>query len=108
MEASETVTINGTITANGGNGVNRSGGGSGGGIYLSCSTVAGRGNIRANGGNGGSGYGGGGGGGRIAIRCQYKHFLGTCSVTNGAGAQPGQIGTIYWRIQAPGTVFYVR
>lgn len=68
-----TVTINGTISANGGAGVNissgGSGAGSGGGIYISCNTfAANNGMIRANGGAAG-GWGGAGGAGRVAIVC---------------------------------------
>ncbi len=99
-------TINGTISANGANGISYAGGGSGGGIYIRCNTLDGAGSIRADGGNSSSG-GGGGGGGRIAVRCLFTRYLGTCSVTNGTGYQPGQVGTIYWRIQAPGTLFRV-
>ncbi len=105
-----TATINGIITANGGNSIMYNAGGSGGGINIHCDTIDGSGVIRANGGAGGfytSYQGGGGGGGRIAIRCLYNHYFGTTSVTNGAGFQPGQVGTIYWRIQAPGTLLRV-
>jgi hypothetical protein len=59
----DTVTLNGTLTANG-----RSGqaGGSGGGILVDCRRFSGAGALSANGGNG-SDYSGGGGGGRIAV-----------------------------------------
>lgn len=65
-----TVTINGTISANGDFGkASRGGSGSGGGIYINCRVLAGTtGIVRANGGStGGTYYGGGGGGGRIAV-----------------------------------------
>lgn len=61
--------INGTLSANGVNGVvSHGGGGSGGGIWLHCRTFGGHetGRIRACGGNGQS-CGGSGGGGRIAV-----------------------------------------
>lgn len=58
------VGINGTITADGANGVNHCpGAGSGGGVYIRCATLAGSGTISA---KGGSSFVGGGGG-RIAI-----------------------------------------
>ena len=74
INAAGTVTVNGTITANGGNAPTDSsnrfgGGGSGGGVSIACNVFAGtNGLISAQGGDRGyGGYGGGGGGGRIAI-----------------------------------------
>jgi len=64
------VTVDGTLTANGGRyNVNHGGGGSGGGIFLLCDTFEGGVNavVQANGGLGNTGVAGGGGGGRIAI-----------------------------------------
>lgn len=67
VDATGTVTVDGTIRANGGNGqAIWSGGGSGGGIRISCQTFDGNGTIEAKGGNK-LGESGGGGGGRIAI-----------------------------------------
>jgi len=68
IAASDTVTIDGTITANGAAGpVSWGSRGSGGGIYITCRTFRGTGTIRANGGeHNGESYAGGGGG-RIAI-----------------------------------------
>ncbi|MDD4061610.1 MAG: hypothetical protein PHW08_13040, partial [Kiritimatiellae bacterium] len=63
VEASGDVLMDGTINANGGEATGNSGAGSGGGVYLRCSTFAGAGSITA---NGGSSYVGGGGG-RIAV-----------------------------------------
>ncbi|NLE40980.1 MAG: hypothetical protein GX615_04000, partial [Lentisphaerae bacterium] len=64
IHASGNVTVNGTITADGANGVNHCpGAGSGGGVYIQCATLGGSGTISA---KGGSSYVGGGGG-RIAI-----------------------------------------
>lgn len=69
IEATGTVTVDGTITANGVNGgkYGYAGAGSGGGIYISCGRVAGSGVICANGGS--SSYGAlySAGGGRVAI-----------------------------------------
>src|SRR3989339_744425 len=71
---SGTLTVNGTISANGQNGpttiTNGGGGGSGGSVYISTSVITGSATISANGGNGGEGSqyaGGGGGGGRVAV-----------------------------------------
>ena len=71
IEATNAVTISGTITANGGNAdttvTSRGGGGSGGGIYIGCRVLAGtNGLISANAGERAD-NGGPGGSGRIAI-----------------------------------------
>jgi hypothetical protein len=81
IQASGTVTVNGTVSANGGNGIHyAAGGGSGGSIYISCSTFDGSGGtIRANGGSPPADatlYSGAGGGGRIAVT--YTTASGTC------------------------------
>jgi len=101
-----TLTIDGSITANGMNGAlgsyswdRNTGGGSGGSIYITVGTITGSGVITAHGGNGPS-YscysGGGGGGGRIAIYYEEKDiFLGIITVMGGSGYQYGQEGTIY-------------
>ncbi len=52
--------------------------------------------------------GGGAGGGRIGVRCSYNHYYGALSVTHGTGYRNGEVGTIYWRIQGPGTMFRIR
>ena len=76
------------------------GGGSGGGIYVSVTTLQGSGQITA---AGGSGDYGGGGGGRVAVyAADYSQFDlasiqalgGTVSHANG---QPGGAGTVYLR-----------
>ncbi len=110
IHASRTVTVDGSLVANGeSGGWDRSAGGAGGTIYIYCTTLEGCGSLSAAGGSSGVGNNaGGGGGGRIAVRCCYKHFSGTTSVTNGTGYQPGEPGTVYWRIQGPGTVFSAR
>ena len=103
------VTVNGSITANGGNTSGSgswAGGGSGGGIAISCITFAGsNGILSAFGGNGGLGtfQCGGGGGGRISI--QYNAAAQAALVTPptgitllvNAGVQvnPGRPGTLF-------------
>jgi len=74
IAATGTVTLNGSILANGGNyGGSYGGGGSGGGIYITARTIEGTtGQVLANGGNGNlntTDQCGGGGGGRIALIC---------------------------------------
>lgn len=74
LMVSGTLTNNGWIMANGGNGVYNAsqfaGGGSGGSVWIQTDILAGSGAVTANGGNGGRHNGtyfaGGGGGGRIA------------------------------------------
>ncbi len=68
IEATGLVTVNGTISANGGNGsAGSAGGGSGGSVHIQCGTIQGSGTVSANGGNGGNSNGGSAGGGRLSI-----------------------------------------
>jgi hypothetical protein len=91
-----TLTVNGSVTASGLNATNdRSGGGSGGGIWLSGGTIAGSGFIMADGGAGEPVTGGGGGGGRIALYYTNNSFSGILSARGAAGATRGGAGTIY-------------
>ncbi|RLE63324.1 MAG: hypothetical protein DRJ47_09565 [Thermoprotei archaeon] len=118
LNVSGTTTINGTITANGGNGnyggfwynytdiCGSGGGGSGGSIYIITNTLLGSGTITANGGNSYVGsyescsvQGGGGAGGRIAIYTKpyaRANFTGTVQVNGGSGYQAGETGTTYY------------
>jgi VCBS repeat-containing protein len=69
LDASGTLTVNGSISANGSAGANVSsgaGGGSGGSVYLTSGTLTGTATVTAAGGNG-TFLGGGGSGGRIAV-----------------------------------------
>lgn len=115
IEATGSVVVNGTISANGGNlaGPNPSNygaGASGGAIYITCNTFGGstNGMLRANGGNGGS-VGGAGGGGRIAIdfqdlidnpgvRCSVNRGSGWYNIDINAPAEKfaAQLGTLYF------------
>jgi hypothetical protein len=101
------VTINGTITANGGLGYS---GGSGGGIYLDCLNLFGAGTIRANGGNA-SGNHGGGGGGRIAVYFRGAPYytsgiLFPLTAARGTGyGSGGTTGTVYRFFKPQGTKF---
>jgi len=94
------VLISGTISARGKVGQPYDGGGSGGSVYIACSTFGGTGGvIRVDGGEGGIYYGGGGGGGRIAVT--YGSIVGAPSVEFSANA-----GLLYTREAAGyGTVY---
>jgi hypothetical protein len=112
--AANRVTLDGTISANGGAYPaisDSAGGGAGGSIFITCKTMAGdsTGKLLANGGPG-AGMGGGGGGGRIAVWAVYSNYLGTATVTGGvAGVQSGSIGTVYWKMLPPGgTIIVIR
>lgn len=94
----DTLRIDGTISADGIAGGGRSGGGSGGSIWIETSALAGNGLIHANGGSGLNG-GGSGAGGRIAVYYASSAFpldgghvyaRGHYQTTNGGGP-----GTVY-------------
>ena len=103
INASGTVTVNGTITADGAYCTAHGGGGSGGSIYITCDTFAGTatGLLSANGGFGGTtgNRGGGGGGGRIAVVYQAVGVpWPSVRFTVAPGAsnyQAGEVGTLY-------------
>ncbi|MEM4245014.1 MAG: LamG domain-containing protein, partial [Candidatus Nanoarchaeia archaeon] len=104
-DITNTLTINGEITSEGGNGTlsvgGQGGGGSGGSILLKASTITGTGNITANGGPADtyadSNYAGSGGGGRIAIWYNTNEFGGDVNAsTSPYGIYRGEAGTIYY------------
>jgi hypothetical protein len=115
INASGTVTIDGTVTANGEDAlVLSAGGGSGGGILIQCRVLAGTGTVRAVGGASNWQYsGGGGGGGRIALLvAEPSSFGGILLATAGVGADDYPFpdrrcsgnGTIYlssWQLLPP-------
>jgi hypothetical protein len=91
--------INGIISTDGANGTNsRSGGGSGGSIWITAHVVSGSGAISAQGGAGEPTHGGGGGGGRIAIQSDVNSFAGSLAAQGGAGAKTGGAGTVYTKL----------
>jgi uncharacterized repeat protein (TIGR01451 family) len=106
LYVSGTLTVNGTISANGKNGGTgrwgAGGGGSGGSIYIITDTLSGNGTISACGGIGATGYygSGGGGGGRIAIYYTSNTYAGITSVYGGIGAQCGGSGTVFTKSAA--------
>ena len=99
IKAANRITLDGTITANGGPPPGgRCGAGSGGSVYLTCLTLAGAasGSLSAKGATSGNASGGGGGG-RIAVWRAYDTYAGSNSVAGGPDGvpAPGQ-GTMVW------------
>jgi hypothetical protein len=97
ITVSGTLTDNGTISANGGNGTGlQVGGGSGGTVSMQIGTLTGSGSVTANGGSGGEA---GGGGGRVAIYYNTNSGFDTTMVRSNGGTSsngnPGAVGTVY-------------
>jgi hypothetical protein len=97
LDVSYTLTVNGTVSADGGRYIGgRTGGGSGGSVWIKTSTLAGSGSITADGGVGYATEGGGGGGGRIALEWDDRTFFdGTIRAEGGTGWLSGHHGTIW-------------
>jgi hypothetical protein len=105
LNVTGTLTLAGSISANGYTGVGQgSGGGAGGSIHLTAGKLTGNGTVSANGGAGESSLGGGGGaGGSISITTTLQPppptnpppFSGSISAHGGLGAVAGGAGTIY-------------
>lgn len=102
LSITNTVTVNGTISANGGNGdvssAHIAGSGSGGSVYITAATLVGNGSIKANGGAPASTSGGAGGGGRIALYYTTDSSTITVNAFGGSFATPNisaGAGTIY-------------
>ncbi len=98
LDATGTITLDGTITANGLNNQRRTG--AGGSIWLVCDTFAGIGAIRAQGGDASLAGQNAGGGGRVAIERTTSTFTGVISLRggrdNGKFTQfAGQPGTLW-------------
>ncbi len=91
-----TLVLDGAITANGGRGVGQnSGGGSGGSVWLIAGSLTGSGIVSANGGDADLPNGGGGGGGRVALYYKFNTFTGALAAHGGAGANYGGAGTVF-------------
>jgi RHS repeat-associated protein len=91
----QTLTLNGTLTANGGAASGAAGGGSGGGVFLSVNgAITGSGSISANGGNA-TGNGSGGGGGAVTVTCNSipAAMLNGISTTGGTASGSGIAGS---------------
>jgi hypothetical protein len=97
-----TLAVNGSISANGGNGTfahpQAGGGGAGGSVWIQTASISGSGSITANGGNGGNSgagrYAGGGSGGRIALVSSNK-FLGSITVNGGSSVYAAALAGSY-------------
>lgn len=100
-----TLTVGGTVSANGsGAWYDNQGGAAGGSIWLTANKLAGQGTISANGGNGEWVDGGSGGGGRIALYLAENGFTGTVQARGGRpGRQAGGAGTLYTKLAAETT-----
>ena len=99
VNVSNSIIVNGPISANGANGGSwwrsrDAGGGAGGSILLEGDTITGSEEISSQGGNSGGGGGGGGSGGRIAFHVTTNNYNGEISVDPGSG-QDADKGTIY-------------
>ena len=108
IQASGTVTIDGTVTANGAQPANWGGGGAGGGIYISCATFGGSstGLLSATGGAHG-GSSGGGGGGRIAL--DYSNLTDPAvrlNVERGASCYDGYRNNPLYTNADRGTIYF--
>jgi len=90
------LTVDGSISADGISALNQAGGGSGGSIWIECAELSGLGVFRANGGSGNLGFSGGGGGGRISIAASEVTMPeGSFLSQGGTGWQSAGAGTIW-------------
>jgi len=99
-----TLTVNGQLRADGGNGAagtsESAGGGSGGSLWIEAGALTGTGTIAARGGNAGDARSGGGGGGRIAVYSDNVTFGGIVSACGGTGYVRGGAGTRFSKSSA--------
>jgi hypothetical protein len=102
MIESNNISLNGSIYANGQNGIgsggNPGGGGAGGTVFINTTEISGQGLLNATGGNGAqnSGFqGGGGSGGRISLIVDNNNFNGSYNVLRGEGFELGSTGTLF-------------
>ncbi|XP_070535282.1 uncharacterized protein [Ptychodera flava] len=103
FNVTDTIQIDGTVSANGADGTGHSGGGSGGSIWMHSYHITGYGLISTNGGNG-AGYGGGGAGGRTSlhffenttfVEFTYESHGGTAGGSSCDECEGGGPGTIF-------------
>ena len=97
LTTSGTLTDDGVISANGGDGTGlQVGGGAGGSVQIHAASLAGSGSIAANGGSGGEA---GGGGGRVALYFNsangFNLKLATASGGSSSSGNAGAVGTVY-------------
>ncbi|MBW1860704.1 MAG: hypothetical protein JRI70_11830, partial [Deltaproteobacteria bacterium] len=99
LSVTDTLTIDGTVSAQGTQGIGNYAGGSGGSVWIVCHAFEGIGTISANGGSGANTtYPGGGGGGRISLQWTSgnRTFAGMIKAAGGRGyrslyASPGTV-----------------
>jgi hypothetical protein len=94
-----TLTVDGTLSANGVRYIGgHAGGGAGGSIWINTDTLAGSGSIASDGGIGYATEGGGGGGGRVAVyyNTDSSSLSGSTTVSGGTGVDNGDAGTLVW------------
>lgn len=94
MIVTDTLRLDGEISAQGLDGNGDGGGGSGGSLWVAAGRLSGSGRINAGGGNA-TGNFCGGGGGRIALYYANNEFTGTVTACGGTGYFNGGAGTIY-------------
>ena len=103
LAVADTVTVNGTITADGQTGGGSgSYGGAGGSAWIVCHTLAGTGRVSADGGDSAGNWGGGGG--RMAIYYQARTMARSCITADGdgSGGKYGAAGTVYLKDETTG------
>ncbi|MBS3167457.1 hypothetical protein J4403_04620 [Candidatus Woesearchaeota archaeon] len=96
LNVSDTLFLNGNISANGSLSID--GGGSGGSVYIITDTIVGNGTISLQGGRASNANEGGGSGGRVAIYSDDNQFTGYINVSGGRSATAtryGSIGSIF-------------
>jgi hypothetical protein len=95
LDVGGTLTVDGSLTANGqGYIANEGGSGAGGSLLITTTQLAGSGTIGARGAN--AGYGGAGGGGRVAIYYTGSSFTGSFDARSGVNFFSGAgAGTVY-------------
>jgi hypothetical protein len=98
LNVAGTLTLRGSISANGTAGQGAAGCGAGGSIYVTADTIEGNGSMYA---RGGEGSWGGGSGGRIAITCNHDLYTGSVNAPGGSSPSGtpahGAAGTVYVR-----------
>jgi hypothetical protein len=95
LTVNDTLLLNDSLTADGGESGAYGGGGSGGSMWVRARVILGNGFITATGGNGNVG-GGGGGGGRVAIyACTRTVPASHITADGGQSQHPGSAGTVY-------------
>jgi hypothetical protein len=96
LQVGGTLDVQGRLSANGLSAVpNNAGGGSGGSLWITATTLTGAGPIQANGGHGEWVDGGGGAGGRIALYYTQSQYTGPVTAHGGGGSQRAGAGSVY-------------